>query len=161
MMSTEEDMEYQSFSSPSANAPIASTRRRSLVRKRGHSLNSSHVRRLDRTSNRGTSTPKSTRRSGRSSNQSSTINQSSIPTNEKNRNVAISLLSPIPPSNPSHRSQSPAPPLPFDCPADDEQHQKHNTAITTKSGKMTKDAVLSYFTLRPDGRYDCNTCHQV
>ncbi|CAF1408103.1 unnamed protein product, partial [Rotaria sp. Silwood1] len=157
MMSTEEEMEYQSFPSPSADAPISSARRCSVARRRGRSLNSSDVQSLNHTSNRATSTPKPTRRS---SNQSSTINQSSIPTNKKNENVPISLLSSMPPSNPSHRSQLPVRPLPFDCPSDDEQHQKHNIRITTRSGKIKKDAVLSYFTLRSDGRYDCNTCHQ-
>jgi hypothetical protein len=160
-MSTEEEMEYQSFTSPSVDAPISSTRRRSVARRRGRSLNSSHAHSLNRTSSRSTSTPKPTRRNGRSSNQSSTINQSLISTNDNNGNVPASLLSPIPPSNPPHRSQSSAPPLPFECPSDDEQHQNQNIYITTRSGKMKKDAVLSYFTLRSDGRYDCTTCHQV
>ncbi|CAF4634833.1 unnamed protein product, partial [Rotaria socialis] len=36
MMSTEEEMEYQSFTSPSVDAPISSTRR-SIARRRGRS----------------------------------------------------------------------------------------------------------------------------
>ncbi|CAF3687586.1 unnamed protein product [Rotaria socialis] len=153
MMSTEEEMEYQSFTSPSVDAPISSTRR-SIARRRGRSLNSPHVQSLDRNSNRATSTPRPTRHSGHNS------NQSSIPTNEKNENVTTSVLSPISPSNPQHRSQSPAPALPFDCPSDEEQNQNQNMHIATRSGKMKKDTILSYFTIRSDGRYDCNNCHQ-
>ena len=154
-------MEYQSIPSPSVDTSISSTRRRSVTRRRGRSSNSSRAHSINRTSNRATSTPKPTRRSDRSLNQSSIINQSSSTANEKHKNVPNSLLSPIPPSDPPHHSQSSVPSLPFDCPSDDEQHQKQNMGNTTRSGKMKKNAVLSHFTLRSDGRYDCNTCHEV
>ncbi len=39
----------------------------------------------------------------------------------------------------------------FDCPLDEEQHQNQNMYITIQSGKMKKDAVLSYFILRSVG----------
>lgn len=160
-MSTEEEMECQSFSYPAVDASISSARRRSVTRRRGRSLNSSHVQSLNRTSNRTTSTPRQPRRSGHSASRSSTINQSTIPTKETNENIPISLLSPIPQSNSTYRSQSTAPPLPFDCPSDEEQHQNRKVHITTRSGKMRKEAVLQHFTLRSDGRYECNGCHQV
>ncbi|CAF3998184.1 unnamed protein product [Rotaria sordida] len=168
MMSTEEEMEYQSYPSASVNIPMSSARRRSVSRRRDRSLNSVHFQNLNRTSKRAASTPKPTRPSGRTLNQSSTNNQLSTNSQSSthnqsstNRHVAISLLSPIHPSNSPDRSQSPAPLLPFDCPSDDEQHQQQNMHITTRSGKMKKDTVLSYFTLRSDGQYDCNTCHQT
>ncbi|CAF4382551.1 unnamed protein product [Rotaria sp. Silwood2] len=160
MMLTEEEMEYQSSPSSPVDVQNFSARRRSVSQRRGRSLNSGHVQRLSRTSKRTTSTPKLTRPTGRSSNQSSTNNRSSTRTKRKKENVAIPLVSPIPLSNPPSRSQSQVSPLPFECPSDDEQHQKQNMHITTRSGKMKKDVVLSYFTLRSDGRYDCNICLQ-
>jgi len=162
-MSTEEEMECQSLPSPTESAPTSSAGRHSTSRRRGRSSTSSHVQILNRTSKRATSTPRPTRRSGlgSNSNQSSIDNPSSILTNEKNINVHISLVSPSPPSNSPRRSQAPAPQLPFDCSSDDEQYHKQNVQPTTRSGKIKKDAVFSYFTLRPDGRYDCNICHQV
>ena len=156
-------MEYRSFPPSSIDASNYSARRRWVARRRGRSLNSSHVRNLERTLSRSSSTPKLTRRSGRRSNQSSVLNQSSASMNEKHEDVSISFPSSIVPSNPPDRSQLPSLLLPFDWPSDEEQHQnkKQNMGPTTRLGKMKKDAVLSYFILRSDGRYDCDTCHQV
>ncbi|CAF4374069.1 unnamed protein product, partial [Rotaria sordida] len=88
MTSNEEEMEYQSYPSASVDAPLSSARHRSVSRRYGCSLNSIHFQSLNRTSKRATSTPKPIRLSGRSSNQSSTNNQSSIRTKEKKGNVA-------------------------------------------------------------------------
>ncbi|CAF4013562.1 unnamed protein product [Rotaria magnacalcarata] len=154
-------MECQSLQSPTERATISSARRHSTTRRRGNSSTSSHVQILNRNFKRATSTPRPTRRSGRGLNQSSIDNPSSILTNESNINVHISLVSPSPSTNPPRRSQVTVPPLPFGCSSDDEQHHKQNVQPTTRSGKMKKDAVFSYFTLRPDGRYDCNICHQI
>ena len=162
MISTEE-MEYQSFPPSSIDASNYSARRRSVARRRGRSLNSSHVRNLEHASIRASSTPKPTRRSGRRSNQSSSLNHSSASMNEKHEDVSISFPPSIVPSNPPDCSQLSSPLLPFDCPSDEEQYQnkKQNMGPTTRSGKMKKNAVLSYFILRSDGRYDCHTCHRV
>ena len=144
------------------------------AQRRRHTLNSTHAHSLNRTSSYTTFTPKLTRCRGRSSNQSSVINQSSsinqssttnhssISTKEKKRKCCyFSSFTYSPPSDPPHRSQLSVSSLPFDCPSDDEQNQKYNMGITTRVGKMKKDVVLSYFTLRSDGRHDCNICHQI
>ncbi|CAF4210816.1 unnamed protein product, partial [Adineta steineri] len=68
-----------------------------------------------------------------------------------------------PSSNPPDQLQVVVPPLPFDCPSDDEQQQlqqKQSMSVTTRSGKMKKDAILSYFILRSAGKYDCVLCHR-
>ena len=134
MISTEEEMEYQSFPPSSIDASNYSARRRSVARRRGGSLNSSHVRNLERTSIRASSTPKPIRRSRRRSNQSSILNQSSASMNEKHEDVSISFPSSIVPSNPLDRSQLPSPLLPFDCPSEEEQYQnkKQNMGPTTR-----------------------------
>ncbi|CAF0931906.1 unnamed protein product [Rotaria sordida] len=113
MMSVEEEMEYQSYPSASVDAPMSSARHRSVARRHGCSLNSIHFQSLNLTSKHLTSTPKPIRPSGRSSNQSSTNNQSSIRTKEKKGNLAISLVSSIPSSNSPGRFQSPVSPLPL------------------------------------------------
>ena len=133
MISTEEEMEYQSFPPSSIDALNYSARRRSVARRRGGSLNSSHVRNLERTSIRASSTPKPICRSRRRSNQSSILNQSSASMNEKH-DVSISFPSSIVPSNPLDCSQLPSPLLPFDCPSEEEQYQnkKQNMGPTTR-----------------------------
>jgi hypothetical protein len=162
-MSAEEEMDFQSLPSPSIDvAPLFPAHHQSITRRRGHSLNSSHVHSPTRTSTRTTSTPKPSRRRRRHrSNQPSINNPPSSSTNERHGNLRDSFLSPIPPSDPPRHSQLQASSLPFDCPSDDEQRQKQNITVTTRSGKIKKDTVLSYFTLRVDKKYDCNICHQV
>jgi hypothetical protein len=162
-MSAGEEMDFQSLPSRSIDiAPRSTAHRRSTVKRRGRSLNSSNVQNVTLTSTRTTSTPKPTsrRRQRHRSNQTPINNPSSTSTNEHNGNVPDSSLSPIPPPDPTLQSQLPVLSLPFDCPSDDEQHQKQNT-VTTRSGKVKKDEVLSYFTLREDKKYDCNICQQV
>ncbi|CAF4169917.1 unnamed protein product, partial [Rotaria sordida] len=127
MTSNEEEMEYRSYPSASVDALMSSARHRSVSRRHGCSLNSIHFQSLNRTSKHVTFTPKPIRSSGRSS------NQSSICTKEKKGNVAISLVSPIPSSNLPGRFQSPVSPLLFDCSSDDEQHQRQNMRVTTRS----------------------------
>ncbi len=119
-MSAEEDMDYQSLQSSLIESLRSPVRHRSISRRRGRSLNSSLPHNVSRTSVHSTSTPKPTRRASHRSTQSSIIRSSSIPRNEKNGNVHISLPSPIPSSNPPGHSQILVPSLPFDCPSDDE-----------------------------------------
>lgn len=155
-MSAEEEMECQSLPIASVTTPYSSARRHSTNRRRGRSLASSHTETLKRNTNRGISTPRRAHHGGRGS------SSSSILTNENNVNVHISLVSPSSLSQPQHHSrQAPVRPLPFECSSDDEQHQQRNAQLTTRSGKMKKDEIFSYFSLRPDARYDCNICHQV
>jgi hypothetical protein len=161
IMSAEEEMDYQSLPSRSIDASPTPIRRRTSTRLRGRSLNSPLGQNLSRAANSITSTPKSTRRSDQHSTQPLAINASSNPTTEKNGNLLVSVVSPIVASNPSYRSPPPVPSQTFDCGSDDEQRPKRTVSTTTRSGKMKKDAVLSYFTIRPDERYDCNICHQV
>ena len=176
-MSNEGEMEYQSSSSELTNARrsesanalpsrstdalTSSSRRRPTSRRRGHNSNLSRARNLNRSSSRVTSTPDSTHRGDHVSTQLSTINLSSMVINERNGHNAAPLPSPIPVSNPPIRSQSTVRLLPFDLSFGDEQNPRSNTGHRTRSGKMKNTDVFSHFTLRPDGRYDCNTCQQV
>ena len=144
-MSAEEDMDYQSLPSSIIENPPSPVRRRSSSRRRGQSLNSTHSHNVSRTSVRSTSSPKPTRGVSRRSTHSSIMRSSSVPS-----------------SNPPDHSQIAVPPLPFDCPSDDEQQQqKQSMSVTTRSGKMKKDAILSYFVFRTAGKYDCILCHKV
>jgi hypothetical protein len=155
-------MEYESLPSRSINAqPSPSSRRRSTSRRRGRSSISIQARGLNRSSSRATSTPKPTRRSSYLSTQSSIIDLSSMAINDRNNNDLVPLNLPLPPSGPSHHSPMAVGSLPFDFSPDDEQHRKSNIDSSTRSGKMNKKNVLSQFTLRADGRYECNNCHQV
>jgi hypothetical protein len=161
-MSAQEKMDYQSLSSPSIDVGSHSSgRRQSTTRRRGRSLNSPHAHSLSRTPTRTASTPKPTRRIRHRSNQPSINNPSSSSTNEQNGNVAASFFSPVPLSDPPRHSQLSPSSLPFDCASDEEQHQQQNIRTTTRSGKIKKDEVLSYFTLQQDKKYNCNICHQV
>lgn len=154
-------MDYQSLPSQSIDAsPSPSHRRRSSTRRRVRSLNSPRSQNLHRTANSAASTPKATRRSAHNAGQSSIMNSSLGPRSD-NDHVLGSIFSPIRASNSSHRSPPPVPSQIFDCQSDEEQRPKRSVSTTTRSGRMKKDAVLSYFTIRPDERYDCNICHQV
>ncbi|CAF1203356.1 unnamed protein product [Adineta steineri] len=140
-------MDYQSLPSSSIENPLPPVRRRSSSRQRGRSLNSTHSHNVSRTSVRSTSSSKPTRGANRRSTQSSIIRSSSTPS-----------------SNPPDQLQIAVSPLPFDCPSDDEQQQqqqKQSMSVTTRSGKMKKDAILSYFILRSPGKYDCILCHKA
>ena len=159
-MYEEQEMDYQSHPSRSSDTPPSSRRRTTSLR-RGRNSITAQARGLNRSSNSTTSTPKPTRRDSHLSTQSSNIDLSPMAINEDNGNDHVSLPSAIPPPNPSHHSQSATRSRPFDCSSDDESNREPTNNNVTKSGKMKKADVLSYFTLQLDGRYECNTCHQV
>ena len=161
-MSTEDEMEYQSFQSQSVDSSISSARGRSVARRRCHSLNSIRAHSHNRVSSRTSSTPKLTRRNGRRSCQPSIITQSST-TNQ------------LPPANQPSISAEEKQMLLFlffhlflhlthliilNCQVrrclsivhlmmNNIKYKKMD--VTTRLGKMKKDAVLSYFILQSDG----------
>ena len=51
--------------------------------------------------------------------------------------------------------------FPFDASSDEDESDHTAMDTTTPSGKMKKSMVLSFFTLRRDGRFECSMCHEV
>ena len=162
-MSNEEAMDDGSGPSQSSHTSARiSSRLRSAGQRRVRSLNSPPGRSVSRLSTVKTSTPRSGRRPSELENQSLKIRSVSTVTDDDIRNDSDSLPSPVSRSDEARdSSQLQGSSLPFDASFDDEDSEHAAMDTTTPSGKMKKNVVLSFFTPRLDGRFECNMCHEV
>ena len=159
-MSDIQDVADADLPSRSIDVPRSSTRHRSTIRRRGGGSSSPQVRRLFRTSTPVTSTPKPRRRTSQPRRRPLNISYSSSSAIGNSQSIAPPLPSPMSVTNvpPSQHQVSLHP---FDVSSGNERDSGLPKTTTTRSGKLKKAAVLSHFTLRPDGRYECNSCHSV
>lgn len=149
----------KSVLSSSKNHDRVSSRRRSSSR-RLNSTSTSQIRRFNRTSTPISSPLAASRRSLiQIFNRSPNNDQPSSIIVDKNESDSTSSAY-ISPSNALDTDVSTSP-KPFDVTVEMENIENSNTSSTTRSGKLKKAAILSYFTLQTDGRYECNLCQSV
>lgn len=133
-------------------------RRRSS--RRYNRIPSSRIRRLNRTSTPISSPLASHRSALQVLNRSRNHDQPSSIVVDNNESDTTSSAC-ISPTNVPDTDVSTASPRPFDVTLEMENIENSNTSTTTRSGKLRKNTILSYFRLQADESYQCNLCQSV